>query len=180
MTVQKAYFGKILLSPFLHQTYKSIGDALKIIKYVLKYPILLNEDGTDVQTKAETSNSNQIDFDFKKVYLQLIQKGLQEPSQKSKIIEQFSGVLLGRLRFATYSKEQVVLLRLLCLFQKNCKNHMQKDKIIRYVKDIYDDGKLANLTTQSYVDLLLQNDSAMTSRTVSKQGSFVQPDSNTV
>jgi len=160
LPIQMAYFGKILLSPFLHrEAYcQSIKDALKIIKHVLKYPILLNEDGTAEQQQ----NPNRIDFEFKKKYLLLVQKALQKPAQKSKIIEQFSGVLLGRLRFATFSKEQVVLLRLLCLFQKNSRNQAQRDKITRNVKDIYDDGKLANLTTQSYVDLLLQSDSTAT------------------
>ena len=164
MEVQKAYFTKILYTEFLHQTYKSLNDALDIIKYIIKYPILLNDDGTDLQTQPKMENVNQIDFNFKKIYLQMIQTGLQKPGQKSMIIVQFSGVLLSRLRFATYSNEQILLLRLLTLFHKNTKNRLQKNKIIRDVKDIYDDGKIGNLTAQSYVDLLLQSDSATNSR----------------
>ena len=164
MKIQKAYFTKILYTEFLHQTYKNVNDALDIIKYIIKYPILLNDDGTDVQTKPEIENSNQIDFNFKKIYLQIIQTGLQKPGQKTKIIVEFSGVLLSRLRFASYSNEQILLLRVLCLFYKNSKNRIQKNKIIRDVKDIYDDGKIGNLTAQSYVDLLLQSDSKGASR----------------
>ena len=164
--IQKEYFTKILYTEFLHQTYKTVNDALDIIKYIIKYPILLNDDGTDVQKKNKKQNINntyklnQIDFDFKKIYLQMIQTGLQKPGQKTKIIVEFSGILLNRLRFATYSNEQILLLRLLCLFYKNSKNNkLQKNKIIREVRDIYDDGKIGNLTAQSYVDLLLQSDS---------------------
>eukprot|EP01084_Bolivina_argentea_P123726 219244_1 len=174
--IQKAYFSKVLLTKFLHQQHKSIDIILETIKYIIKYPILLNDDGTaeisndlQIKTNKMITNTTQIDFNFKKIYLQMIQKGLQKPHQKSNIILQFSGALLSRLRFATYSNEQVLLLRLLCLFHKNCKNQFLKEKIIRNVKDIYEDGKLASLTTQSYVDLLLQSNLTETSsRSMSK------------
>eukprot|EP01083_Nonionella_stella_P037804 103032_1 len=164
--IQQAYFGKLLWTHFLGQTrlYNNVAKALQIIQYIIKYPILLKDDGTE---ETVSSIATQIDFKFKKIYLQMVQKGLQKPHQKAKIIEHFAGVLLSRLRFATYSKEQVLLLRLLCLFHKNCKNQFRKDKIIRNVKDIYEDGKLANLTTQSYVDLLLQSESNASSGSMS-------------
>ena len=102
-------------------------------------------------------SSDNLHFLIKKLYLNIIQKCYHIPPQKDLIIKYFTNVLLNRLSISLISNEQVLLLRILSLFYMSIKNTKSKysNKILTTIQQIYNSGNLVSLTTQGYIDLLL-------------------------
>ena len=152
--VQVLYFKKFLMTNIFHlKNNEFVSNTLKMIE-----DIILTQN---------------LSFDLRKEYLLLIQKGYHSAKQQNKIIQVFTDCLLQRLKVTRIQEEQVLLLRLICLFYKNMmseRNDQYCANVSSNIQYIYNQGMLANLATQSYVDMLLNltPEASLTGRSVDK------------
>ncbi len=130
----KAFFTRFLTSSYFKTDFEPILDSKRIFQEILdtcKPEILEN-------------------------CLGIIQKSVNESKHGSLIIREFLDTLLLRLQKSEEAKEQIMLLRVLCLFHGDSHDDIQA-KIEDRVLAIYEKGTLSTLTTQSYVDMLKES-----------------------